>query len=100
MSKKPSVGQLVEPISLSRLKMAKINYFSNEIQLSLNHTQSEIFEILVVDKQMFISCGQDEPLRSPQKAYFICVIGIYFVSFFYEHPVHFVKCISLEDAIA
>ena len=36
---------------------------------------------------MFISCGQDEPLRSPQTAYFICLIGIYFVSFFYEHPV-------------
>ena len=36
---------------------------------------------------MFISCGQDEPLRSPQKAYFSCVIAIYFVSFFYEHPV-------------
>ena len=87
MSNKPSVGLLVEPISQNGLKMAKINYFSNEIQLSLNHTQSEIFEILVVDKQMFISCGQDEPLRSPQKAYFICVIGIYFVSFFYEHPV-------------
>ena len=65
MLKKPLVGLLVEPISLSRLKMAKINYFSNEIQLSLNHTKSEIFEILVVDKQMFISCGQDELLRSP-----------------------------------
>ena len=87
MSKKLSAGLLVEPISLSRLKMAKINYFSNEIQLSLNHTQSEIFEILGVEKQMFISCGQDEPLRSPQKVYFSCVISIYFVSFFYEHPV-------------
>ena len=37
---------------------------------------------------MFISCGQDEPLRSPQKAYFSCVIGFYFVSFFNDHPVH------------
>ena len=37
MSKKPSAGLLVEPISLSRLKMAKINYFSSEIHLSLNH---------------------------------------------------------------
>ena len=87
MSYKPLVGPLVEPFSQGRLKMAKINYFSNEIQLSLNHTQSEIFEILVVDKQMFISCGQDEHLRSPQKVYFSCVISIYFVSFFYEHPV-------------
>ena len=36
---------------------------------------------------MFISCGQDEHLRSPQKVYFSCVISIYLVSFFYEHPV-------------
>ena len=36
---------------------------------------------------MFISCGQDEPYRSPKKAYFSCVIGLYFLSFFYEHPV-------------
>ena len=49
---------------------------------------------------MFISCDQDEPLRSPIKVYFSCVISIYFVSFFYEHPVdHFLrnfckKCIS------
>ena len=74
--------------------MTKNNYFSNEIQLSLNHTQSEIFEILGVDKQMFISCGQDEPLRSPQMAYFSCVIGIYFASFFYDHPVRLYICIS------
>ena len=67
--------------------MAKISYFTYEIQFSLNHICSEIFEILGVDKQMFISCGQDEPYRSPKKAYFSCVIGLYFLSFFYEHPV-------------
>ena len=55
--------------------------------MSLNHILSEIFEILGVNKQMFISCGQDEPHRSPKKAYFSCVIGIYFLSFFYDHPV-------------
>ena len=88
MSNKPSVGLLVELISQSRLKMAKISYFTYEIQFSLNHICSEIFEILGVDKQMFISCGQDEPYRSPKKAYFSCVIGLYFLSFFYEHPVH------------
>ena len=49
-------------------KMAKISYFSNEIQFSLNHILSEIFEILGVNGQMFISCGQDEPQRSPQKS--------------------------------
>ena len=36
---------------------------------------------------MFISFGQDEPHRSPKEAYFNCVKGIYFLSFFYEHPV-------------
>ena len=87
MSNDPSVGLLVQLISQSRLKMAKISYLSNEIQLSLNHILSEIFEILGVNKQMFISCDPDEPYRSPKKAYFNCVIGIYFLSFFYEHPV-------------
>ena len=87
MSNNPSVGLLVQLISQIRLKMAKISYFSNEIQLSLNHILSEIFEILGVNKQMFISCGQDELYRSPKKAYFSCLIGLYFLSFFYEHPV-------------
>ena len=87
MSNNPSVGLLVQGISQSRLKMAKISYFSNEIHLSLNHIISEIFEILGVNKQMFISCDPDEPFRSPKKVYFSCVIGIYLMSFFYDHPV-------------
>ena len=61
MSNDPSVGLLVQLISQSRLKMARNNYFYNEILLSVNHISSEIFEILGVDKQMFINCGQDEP---------------------------------------
>ena len=36
---------------------------------------------------MFISSGQDEPFRSPKKAYFSHIIGLNFLSFFYEHPV-------------
>ena len=87
MSYKPLVGPLVEPFSKIRLKMAKINYFSNEIQLSLNHIQSKIFEILGVDKQMVIISVQDEPNRSPKKSVFGSVIGVYLMSFFYEHPV-------------
>ena len=35
---------------------------------------------------MFISCGQDEPYRSPKKAYFSHVIGVYFLSFINKHP--------------
>ena len=36
---------------------------------------------------MSTSIGQDEPHRSPKKAYFSCAIGVHFMSFFYEHPV-------------
>ena len=78
----------MEKISQNRLKMAKINNFSNEIQLSLNHIQSKIFEILGVDKQMVIISVQDEPNRSPKKSVFGSVIGVYLMSFFYEHPVY------------
>ena len=60
MINNPLVGLLMEPFCQSGLKTAKISYFSNKIQLSLNHILSEIFEILCVNKQMFISCGQDE----------------------------------------
>ena len=67
--------------------MAKIDNFSNEIQLSLNHIQSKIFEILGVDKQMVIISVQYEPNRSPKKSVFGSVIGVYLMSFFYEHPV-------------
>ena len=81
----------MEKISQNRLKMAKIDNFSNEIQLSLNHIQSKIFEILGVDKQMVIISVQDEPNRSPKKSVFGSVIGVYLMSFFYEHPVHCMK---------
>ena len=67
--------------------MAKIIYFSIETQVSLNKILSEIFEILAVDSQMVTSCGQDEHHRSAKKLYFSCVIGIYLMSFFYDHPV-------------
>ena len=86
MSKKPLEGLLVELISQRRLKMAKISYFYNEIQLLFKSHLNWRFEILGVDKQMFISCDQVDPHRSPKNAYFNSVIGIYFLSF-YEHPV-------------
>ena len=43
---------------------------------------------------MSTSIGQDEPHRSPKKAYFVCAIGVYFMSFFYEHPV-----VNLSSAV-
>ena len=78
MSKKPSGVLMVEPNSLSRLEMAKIKHFSNEIQVSLNYTYSEIFEILGVDYQMSTTCYRYKLHRSSKKAYFSCVISIYF----------------------
>ena len=87
--KKPLVGLLIKLFRKSRLKIAKINYFFNEIQLSLNHIQSKIFEFLGVDNQTVRSCGDDEPRRSPKKAYFSWEIGIYLMSFFYDHPVEY-----------
>ena len=70
MSKRPYIGLLMEPLSQSRLKMAKISYFFNEKQLSSNHISSEIFEILVVDNKMVRSCGDNEPHTTLKKAYF------------------------------
>ena len=87
MSKKPLEGLLEELISQSRLKMAKFSYFYIEIQFSLNHIKIEIFEILGVDNQTVRSCGEDEPHASPKKAFFSQAIGLYLMSFFYDHPV-------------
>ena len=57
------------------------------IWVYLNDFLSDIFKNLNVDNQMSLTCGQDEPLGCPKKAFFSCVIGIYFVSFFFDHPV-------------
>ena len=76
-------GQLAK----SRPKMTNISLFSIETQVPLNDFSSAIFKNLDVDNQMSQSCGQDEPLSWPKNAYFSCVIGIYFVAFFIDHPV-------------
>ena len=49
-------------------------------------------EILGVDNQMSTSFGQDEPHRSPNSN---CAIGIYFMSFLYEHPVFSISIRSI-----
>ena len=43
---------------------------------------------------MFTSCGQDETNENLNKAYFSCVKSIYFLSFFYDHPVFFLVTID------
>ena len=49
---------------------------------------SDKFKKLNVYKQMSLSYGWDEPQRWPKNAFFSCVIGIYFVTFFFEHIVY------------
>ena len=67
--------------------MTNISLFSIEMQVPLNDFSSAIFKNLDVDNQMSQNCGQDEPLSWPKNAFFSCVIGIYFVAFFIDHPV-------------
>ena len=55
--------------------------------MSHNRFLSEIFENLDVDYQMLISLGKNEPFYRPRNQFFSHVIGIYFISFFVEHPV-------------
>ena len=56
-------------------------------KVCLSDFLSDKFKKLNVDNQMSQSCGQDEPLGCPKNAFFSCVIGIYFVSFFFDHLV-------------
>ena len=42
---------------------------------------------------MVASCGQDKPHRNPKKVNFSCIIGIYLMSFFYDHPVDVIRAI-------
>ena len=67
--------------------MTNISQFSTETQLPLNDFSCDIFKNLVVDNQMSLSSGQDEPLSYPKNSHFSCVRGVYFVAFFIDHPV-------------
>ena len=67
--------------------MTNICQLSIETKVYLNDFSSDIFKSLNVFNQMSLSCGQDEPLGCPENAFFSCVIGIYLVSFFFDHPV-------------
>ena len=65
----------------------------------LNDFSSDIFKSLNVDNQMSLSCGQDEPLSCPENDIFSCLIGIYLVSFFFDHPVILAKKWFLDHVI-
>ena len=87
LSNEPLVSLLWWPTSQSRPKITYISQFPIETKVYLNDFSSDIFKSLNVDNQISLSCGQDEPLGCPKNAFFSCVIGIYFVSFFFDHPV-------------
>ena len=40
---------------------------------------------------MSLCFGQDDPLNILKAAFFSCLIGIYFPSFFFEHPVFWIR---------
>ena len=67
--------------------MTKIGLSSIETKVYLNEIQSEKFQNLDADNQMSLSFGLNEPLSCPKIALFCGVMGVYFVSFFLEHPV-------------
>ena len=45
------------------------------------------FENVDVDNKMSHTCGPFEPINSIQSALFKGVMALYFLSFFYDHPV-------------
>ena len=77
--------------------MTIISQYSIETKVYLNDFLSDKFKNLNVDNQMSLSCGQDESLGCPKNAFFSCVIGVYFVSFLFDHPVVVNKLLSFID---
>ena len=67
--------------------MTNISQFSNEMDVYFNHFSSDKFKNLDVGKQMSLSCGQYKPYNWPKNAFLSCEIGVYFVTFFFEHTV-------------
>ena len=67
--------------------MNNISQFSYETDVYLNHFSSDKFKNLDVDKQMSLSSGQYKPESWPKNAFFSCEMGVYFVTFFFEHTV-------------
>ena len=57
---------------------------------------SKILEELDIDNQMFTIFSLEELLFMLKYFDFSCVITLYFVSFFYEHPVHSSSCLNFE----
>ena len=62
-----------------------------EIKVPKIEILSEILEEKDIDNQMFTILGLEEPLFRLKYSDFSCVIVLYFLSFFYEHPVHRTK---------
>ena len=58
-----------------------------EIKVSEIEILSEILEELDVDNKMFTIFGLQEHLFRLKYSDFSCVIALYFLSFFYDHPV-------------
>ena len=58
-----------------------------EIKVPKIEILSEILEEKDIDNQMFTILGLEEPLFRLKYSDFSCVIVLYLLSFFYDHPV-------------
>ena len=73
--------------------MAKFHLQCTYIEIKVPKIEilSEILEEKDIDNQMFTILGLEEPLFRLKYSDFSCVIVLYFLSFFYENPVHRTK---------
>ena len=58
------------------------------IKVSQIEILSKIMKKIDLNNQTVSTCGQLEPIFSLKYADISCVIALYFLSFFYEHPVY------------
>ena len=74
----------------NRVKLVLNDQFS-QILIQNNVSQNEFlsgkFEKVDVDNKMSHTCGPFEPINRTQSALFKGVMALYFLSFFYDHPV-------------
>ena len=62
-------------------------FTSIKIKLSKNQILSEKLKKFALNNQMFNTQDQLEPILGLKCSDFRCVTALYFLSFFYEHPV-------------
>ena len=85
--------------------MAKFHLQCTYIEIKVPKIEilSEILEEKDIDNQMFTILGLEEPLFRLKYSDFSCVIALYFVSIFYDHPVcqlSLIPLVSMFEGVA